>query len=117
MASANSILGANSNLISNGSTVGSLLGGGGHSLVGGGGSGPLLPGGIPSLGGGGTVGVGGMLPVDDLRSSSIATLRQKAQEHAARLGLNHINNNLAALHQSAEALHHHHHHHHHLAHF
>ncbi|CAL4206496.1 unnamed protein product, partial [Meganyctiphanes norvegica] len=44
---------------------------------------------------------------DDLRSSSIAVLRQKAQEHAARMSLN---NNLG-LH--ADALHHHNH----LAHF
>ncbi|XP_042223210.1 homeobox protein ceh-10-like, partial [Homarus americanus] len=41
---------------------------------------------------------------DDLRSSSIAVLRQKAQEHAARMNLN---NNLAALHHP-EPLHHHH---------
>nr|XP_045590745.1 homeobox protein ceh-10-like [Procambarus clarkii] len=42
---------------------------------------------------------------DDLRSSSIAVLRQKAQEHAARMNLN---NNLAGLHHP-EPLHHHHH--------
>lgn len=120
MASANSILGVNSGL------SGSLLSGhvGNHPLVGvgSGANGSLLPTGILSPGVlGGSGGSGGLLqdvPVDDLRSSSIATLRQKAQEHAARLGLNHLNNNLAALHQSAEALHHHHHHHHHhLGHF
>lgn len=41
---------------------------------------------------------------DDLRSSSIAVLRQKAQEHAARMSLN---NNMAGLHHP-EPLHHHH---------
>jgi len=48
------------------------------------------PGGLHPLVGGASQ--SGILPVDDLRSSSIATLRQKAQEHAARLGLN--NNNV-----------------------
>ncbi|XP_069957627.1 homeobox protein ceh-10-like [Cherax quadricarinatus] len=43
---------------------------------------------------------------DDLRSSSIAVLRQKAQEHAARMNLN---NNLAGLHHPEPLLHHHHH--------
>ena len=120
-------------------SVGSLLGSQvANSLMGNHGgsnnnSGPLLsPGGMAggnggAGGGGGGIGTLGSLgsqsglglpdvPVDDLRSSSIATLRQKAQEHAARLGLNTINNNLVALHQTAEVLHHHHHHHH-LGHF
>ncbi|XP_018020921.1 visual system homeobox 2 isoform X2 [Hyalella azteca] len=140
MANASSMLGAaeNSSLMSSlpnssgASVVQSLLGPGmGNALVGSGanssgssvvqsllgpgmGTGPSLLHG--ALGSASSLGLQDV-QVDDLRSSSIATLRQKAQEHAARLGLCHINSNLAALHQSAEAMHHHHHHHHHLAHF